>query len=77
MSNADNVRVGQQIANLRRAAGITRREFAKRVGITSQQLIEYEEGARVVPASHLWDIAIAQDVPLIFYFEDDKGDGDS
>ena len=77
MSNADNVRVGQRIADLRRSAGATRRELAKRVGVTSQQLREYEEGACVVPASHLWEIAIAQDVPLIYYFEDDNEEGDS
>ena len=78
MSNAANVRVGLRIANLRRAASVTRRKLAKRVGITSQQqLEEYEKGACVVPASHLWEIAIAQDVPLIYYFEDDNQEGDS
>ena len=76
MGNADNVRIGKRIADLRRAAGLTQRELAERVGITWQQLKEYEEGARLVPASHLWDIAIAQDVPLIHYFGDDNGEQD-
>ena len=77
MDNADNVRIGKRIADLRRAAGLTQRELAERVGITLQQLKEYEEGARLVPASHLWEIAIAQEVPLIRYFDDDNKDGDS
>ena len=77
MGNADNIRVGQRIADLRRAAGLTQRELAEHVGITSQQLKAYEEAASVVPASHLWEIAIAQDVPLIYYFEDDNEEGSS
>ena len=77
MGNADNVRIGKRIADLRRAAGLTQRELAERVGITSQQLKEYEEGACIVPASHLWEIAIAQDVPLIYYFDDNNKNGGS
>ena len=77
MSNEIEFRVGQRIHKLRRAAGMTRQELAKRVGVTSQQLKAYEEGAQFVPASHLWDIAVAQDVPVISYFEDDNEEGDS
>ena len=76
MGNADSVRIGKRIADLRRAEGLTRHELAKRAGITSELLKEYEEGARVVPASHLWDIAVAQDVPLIRYIEDYNEDRD-
>ncbi len=68
--------VGRRIAKLRRAAGMTRQELARRVGIGPHQLKAYEEGRLMVPASHLWSIADVQDVPMFFYFEDHREEGD-
>ena len=72
MNDEIDARVGQRIGNLRRAAGMTRQELAKCIGVTSQQLQAYEAGAQRVPASHLWVIAAAQDAPVHYYFEDDS-----
>ena len=64
--------VGERICNRRLANGITRQQLACRAGIELQQLRAYEEGTVRVPASHLWSIAIAQGMPIAYYFQSDQ-----
>jgi len=48
---------------------MTQQQLADAVGIRFQQIQKYETGANRVSASRLWDIAIAMDVPVSFFFE--------
>jgi transcriptional regulator with XRE-family HTH domain len=45
-------RIGARIASARRAAGLTQRELAKQLGVTTRSIQNYESGA-VVPYKHL------------------------
>jgi len=48
---------------------MTQQHLADAVGIRFQQIQKYETGANRVSASRLWDIAIAMDVPVNFFFK--------
>lgn len=49
--------------------GITQQQLAEKVGIKFQQIQKYETGMNRVSASRLWDISVALDVPIDFFFE--------
>ena len=72
MSSSIHDRLGKRIASKRGSTGMTQEELAKRTGLTLMQLCAYEDATAAIPASHLWFIAVAQDVPMIYYFSDDE-----
>ena len=49
--------IGERIAAARRAAGLTQRELAERLGVTTRSIQNYESGA-VVPYKHLRRIEV-------------------
>ena len=49
--------------------GMTQVELAECVGIRFQQIQKYETGSNRISASRMWDIAVAMDSPLIYFFE--------
>lgn len=49
--------------------GMTQQQLAEKVGIKFQQIQKYETGMNRVSASRLWDIALAMEVPVSFFFE--------
>ena len=71
--NPVDVYVGKRIRLRRRILGITQQEFAKKVGITFQQLQKYEKAGNRVGASRLWDIAQVLHTSIDYFFEDIDG----
>lgn len=69
MKHAVDVHVGQRIRHRRWTIGMTQQQLAEAVGIKFQQIQKYETGMNRVSASRLWDIALAMDVPVAFFFE--------
>ena len=69
MKHAVDVHVGQRIRHRRWTIGMTQQQLAEAVGIKFQQIQKYETGMNRVSASRLWDIAIAMEVPVSFFFE--------
>lgn len=73
-STALDAHVGQRIRECRKAAGLTQKALAPRIGCSFQQLQKYETGQNRVAASRLCAIADALGVSVLFFF---AGAGDT
>ena len=71
-----DVHVGKRIRQRRWLTGMTQQKLAELVGIKFQQIQKYETGANRVSASRLWDIADALEVPVAFFFEGIRAEGE-
>ena len=69
MKHPVDVHVGKRIRHRRWMTGVTQQQLAQSVGIKFQQIQKYETGMNRVSASRLWDIAVALNVPVSFFFE--------
>ena len=56
--------IGHRVAGMRKLRRISRRQLARDIGITAQQLAKYEAGTNRIPASRLVTIALALDCSL-------------
>jgi transcriptional regulator with XRE-family HTH domain len=64
-----DVHVGARVRILRRASGMSQEALADRLGLTFQQVHNYERGANRISASKLFEIAAALNVPVSSFFE--------
>jgi transcriptional regulator with XRE-family HTH domain len=48
---------------------MTQQELGDNIGINYQQIQKYETGTNRISASRMWDIAVAMEVPVSFFFE--------
>lgn len=55
--------IGEQIRKHRKGAGISQKELGNRLGISQQQIAQYENGKRIPKIETLQKIAIALGVP--------------
>ncbi|RYH01852.1 XRE family transcriptional regulator [Salipiger sp. IMCC34102] len=69
MKHEVDVHVGKRIRHRRWMLGMTQQNLAEAVGIKFQQIQKYETGMNRVSASRLWDIAVAMNVEVSFFFE--------
>jgi transcriptional regulator with XRE-family HTH domain len=69
MKHPVDAHVGQRIRQRRWMSGMTQQQLAEKVGIKFQQIQKYETGMNRVSASRLFDVALALDVPVSFFFE--------
>ncbi len=65
-----DIHVGKRIRIRRRLLGLTQGDLADRLDITFQQVQKYEWGANRVGAGRLFDLSIALDVPIQYFFND-------
>lgn len=70
MAHPVDIAVGKKIRYCRWRQGISQAELASRIGVKFQQVQKYETGANRISASRLWQVAIAFDVPVAYFFED-------
>jgi len=57
-------RLGERIAELRGARGLSRHELAAAAGFTDRQVVAYERGEGQMSACHLWRLSCALGVPV-------------
>lgn len=69
MKHPVDVYVGKRIRQRRWMVGMTQQQLAEKVGIKFQQIQKYETGMNRVSASRLWDISMAMDVTISYFFE--------
>jgi len=69
VKNPVDLHIGQRVRHRRWLLGMTQQQLAQSVGIRFQQIQKYESGANRVSASRLWDLSLALDIPVSFFFE--------
>ena len=69
MANAIDLYVGKRLRRRRRLLGLTQQQLAESIGIRFQQIQKYECGANRVTASRLFELAVALNVPVNYFFE--------
>ena len=69
MTNAIDLHVGKRLRRRRRLLGLTQQQLAESIGIRFQQIQKYECGANRVTASRLYELAIALNVPVNYFFD--------
>lgn len=65
--------VGRNICNHRQQRGMSQSELAAKIGVTFQQMREFENGTDRVGSSRLFRIASVLEVPINFFFESLRG----
>ncbi len=73
MSHPVDEYVGKRIRQRRWMIGFTQQQLGNAVGIKFQQIQKYETGMNRVSASRLWDISVAMDVPVFFFYDGYEG----
>ena len=73
MKRSIDIYVGQRVRQRRWMVGMTQQQLGDRVGIKFQQIQKYEVGTNRISASRMWDIAMAMEVPVSFFFEGLEG----
>ena len=71
--NPTDRHVGDRIRMRRKMQGMTQEKLADALGLTFQQVCNYEKGINRIGASRLRHIASIQQVPISFFFEDAPG----
>jgi transcriptional regulator with XRE-family HTH domain len=69
MANAIDLHVGKRLRRRRRLLGLTQQQLAESIGIRFQQIQKYECGANRVTASRLYEVSVALNVPVNYFFE--------
>ena len=65
-----DIRVGARVRAWRLLAGMGQQAFARRLGVSFQQLQKYESGSNRISASRLYRIACILHVPIDAFFAD-------
>lgn len=69
MANAIDLHVGRRLRRRRRLLGLTQQQLAEAIGIRFQQIQKYECGANRVTASRLYELSVALNVPVNYFFQ--------
>lgn len=64
--------VGKRIRQGRWLRGVTQQQLGDASGCKFQQIQKYETGANRVSASRLWDIARALNLPVTYFYDDER-----
>jgi transcriptional regulator with XRE-family HTH domain len=62
-------RLGQRVRARRIELGVSQEKLAELLGVTFQQVQKYEKGINRVAASRLYELAVALEVPVGYFFE--------
>ena len=71
--HATDRHVGNRVRMRRKMQGMTQEILGDALGLTFQQVCNYEKGINRIGASRLRHIASIQQVPMSFFFEDGPG----
>lgn len=67
--NPIDVHVGARIRLRRTLRGLSQDKLGQALGLTFQQVQKYERGSNRIGASRLYDMALALDVPITYFYE--------
>jgi transcriptional regulator with XRE-family HTH domain len=67
-----DILAGQRMRMRRNVIGMSQTKLGDKVGITFQQIQKYEKGTNRMGASRLQEIADVLDVPVSYFFPNDK-----
>ena len=70
--NPTDTYVGSRIRLRRKMQGLSQEKLGDRLGITFQQIQKYEKGTNRVGASRLQAMATVLEVPISYFFPDEK-----
>lgn len=62
--------VGNRIRLRRNVMGVSQEKLAEAIGVSFQQIQKYEKGSNRVSSGKLYDIALALQVPVAFFFDE-------
>ena len=65
-----DVHVGQRVRQRRTLLGYSQERLADALNLTFQQVQKYERGANRVGAGRLYELSLALDVPVNYFFEE-------
>lgn len=65
--------LGRRIKRARRDKDLTQCQVAAMIDVTHQQFQKYETGSNRLPARRLYDLAIALDLPIDYFFDGLEG----
>jgi DNA-binding XRE family transcriptional regulator len=68
-----DVHVGQRMRQRRWMMGITQQQLGDLVGVKLEQIQKYETGKLHIRARRMWDVAVAMEVPMSYFFEGIEG----
>ncbi len=69
MANAIDLHVGKRLRRRRRLLGLTQQQLAEAIGIRFQQIQKYECGGNRVTASRLYELSVALNVPVTYFYQ--------
>jgi len=61
--------IGQRLRALRLARGLSQADLASKVNLSFQQIQKYESGNSRMTASKLYEISVALDISVVWFFE--------
>ncbi len=61
--------VGQRVRQRRWMLGMTMRQLGDKIGLRLQQIRKFEAATNRISAKGMWDIAVALEVPVAYFFE--------
>lgn len=61
--------IAQRLRKRRKELGMSQAALSACIGVSYQQMTKYEQSINRLPASYLYEIAKALDVPLEYFFE--------
>ena len=67
--NPVDIYVGSRLKLRRLILGISQKKMAEKLGISFQQVQEYENGINRISASRLWDISKLLKVQVVYFFD--------
>jgi transcriptional regulator with XRE-family HTH domain len=65
--------VASRLRARRLEAGMNQKQLAEAIGVTFQQLQKYERAINRIPAGRLYQLALAFDEPVQYFFEGLRG----
>ncbi len=65
-----DIHIGMRIHQRRTALGISDEQLSETIGVAREQIQRYECGADHISALCLFDVAVALNVPIHFFFDD-------